>query len=132
MLEKFRDNLSNNKEIYFRVKVIPGAIKTELKGEMADETLKIALAAAPEKGEANKELINYLNSFGKDFKELYKHALKSKENDISIEVNGILSDSTNSAALPSILACLVKNNSIYTSQTGLSVLHATKAELILQ
>lgn len=60
MLEKFRDNLSNNKEIYFRVKVIPGAIKTELKGEMADETLKIALAAAPEKGEANKELINYL------------------------------------------------------------------------
>lgn len=60
MLEKFRDNLSNNKEIYFRVKVIPGAAKTELKGEMADETLKIALAAAPEKGEANKELINYL------------------------------------------------------------------------
>ncbi len=60
MLEKFRDNLSNNKEIYFRVKVVPGAAKTELKEEMADETLKIALAAAPEKGAANKELINYL------------------------------------------------------------------------
>lgn len=60
MLEKFRDNLSNNKEIYFRVKVIPGAAKTELKEEMADETLKIALAAAPEKGAANKELVNYL------------------------------------------------------------------------
>ncbi len=60
MLEKFRDNLSNNKEIYFRVKVIPGAAKTEVKEEMADETIKIALAAAPEKGAANKELINYL------------------------------------------------------------------------
>ena len=60
MLEKFKDNLSNNKEIYFRVKVITGADKTELKEEMADETLKIALAAAPEKGAANKELINYL------------------------------------------------------------------------
>lgn len=60
MLEKFRDNLSNNKEIYFRVKVVPGAAKTELKEEMADETLKIALAAAPEKGAANKELVNYL------------------------------------------------------------------------
>ena len=59
-MDNFNNPQSNNKEIYFRVKVIPGAAKTELKGEMADETLKIALAAAPEKGEANKELINYL------------------------------------------------------------------------
>lgn len=60
MLEKFIENLANNKEIYFNVKVIPGAPKTEVREEMADGTLKVALAAQPEKGEANQELINYI------------------------------------------------------------------------
>jgi len=60
MFEKFIENLANNKEIYFKVKVIPGAPKTEIREEMADGTLKVALAAAPEKGEANRELINYI------------------------------------------------------------------------
>lgn len=60
MLEKFIEDLANNKEIYFNVKVIPGAPKTEIREEMADGTIKIALAAKPEKGEANRELINYL------------------------------------------------------------------------
>ncbi len=60
MLEKFIENLANNKEIYFNVKVITGAPKTELREEMADGTIKIALAAQPEKGEANQELVNYL------------------------------------------------------------------------
>lgn len=60
MLEKFKEDLANNKEIYFKVKVIVGSAKTEVKGVMADATIKIALAAQPVKGEANKELINYL------------------------------------------------------------------------
>lgn len=60
MLEKFKEDLANNKEIYFKVKVIVGSAKTEVKGTMADATIKIALAAQPVKGEANKELINYL------------------------------------------------------------------------
>ena len=60
MLEKFKENLANNKEIYFRIKVIPGAAKTEIREKMADGTLKIALAAQPEKGAANKELLKYL------------------------------------------------------------------------
>lgn len=60
MLEKFIENLANNKEIYFNVKVITGAPKTELREEMADGTIKIALSAQPEKGEANQELVNYL------------------------------------------------------------------------
>lgn len=60
MLEKFIEDLANNKEIYFNVKVIPGAPKTEIRDEMADGTIKIALAAKPDKGEANRELINYL------------------------------------------------------------------------
>lgn len=60
MFTKFIEDLANNKEIYFNVKVIPGAPKTEIREEMADGTIKVALAAKPEKGEANQELINYL------------------------------------------------------------------------
>lgn len=60
MLEKFIENLANNKEIYFNVKVIPGAPKTEIREEMADGTIKVAVAAKPEKGEANQELITFL------------------------------------------------------------------------
>ena len=60
MLEKLIENLANNKEIYFNVKVIPGAPKTEIREEMADGTIKVALAAQPEKGEANQVLINYV------------------------------------------------------------------------
>ncbi|MFA5130932.1 MAG: DUF167 domain-containing protein [Patescibacteria group bacterium] len=60
MLEKLIENLANNKEIYFNVKVIPGAPKTEIRDEMADGTIKIALAAQAEKGEANQELVNFV------------------------------------------------------------------------
>jgi hypothetical protein len=60
MLEKVKENLANNKEIYFRIKVTPGAAKTEIREEMVDGTIKIALAASPEKGAANKELLKYL------------------------------------------------------------------------
>lgn len=56
--------LKNSKE-YLRIKVIPGASKTEIKGEMSDGTIKIAVAAAPEKGKANSELVNFL---AKEFK----------------------------------------------------------------
>ena len=43
-----------------RVKVIPRSAKTEIVGEMADGTLKIKIAAPPEKGKANEELIRFL------------------------------------------------------------------------
>jgi len=50
-----------NKKIkeYIRVKVIPNSAKTEIKGEMADGTLKIAVAAPPEKGKANATLLGF-------------------------------------------------------------------------
>ncbi|MFA5753849.1 MAG: DUF167 domain-containing protein [Patescibacteria group bacterium] len=60
MLTDYREKLANNKEIYLRIKVIPGAGKTGFLDTMADGTIKIALAAAPEKGKANQELINFL------------------------------------------------------------------------
>jgi uncharacterized protein (TIGR00251 family) len=43
-----------------RVKVIPRSAKTEIIGTMADGTLKIKIAAPPEKGKANDELIRFL------------------------------------------------------------------------
>lgn len=43
-----------------RVKVIPRGARTEIAGEMADGTLKIRVAAAPEKGKANEALCAFL------------------------------------------------------------------------
>lgn len=45
---------------YYRIKVIVQQVKTELRGVMADGTIKIAVTKAPEKGKANKELIEYI------------------------------------------------------------------------
>ena len=39
-----------------RVKVIPRSAKTEIAGEMGDGTLKVKIAAPPEKGKANEAL----------------------------------------------------------------------------
>ncbi len=47
-------------EIILKVKVIPKASKTVIVGWENDE-LKIRLAAVPEKGEANDELIRFLS-----------------------------------------------------------------------
>ena len=43
-----------------RVKVIPRSPKTEFAGEMADGTVKVRVAAPPEKGKANDELCDFL------------------------------------------------------------------------
>jgi len=42
------------------VKVIPRSSKTELAGQLADGTWKVKVAAAPEKGKANKALCAFL------------------------------------------------------------------------
>lgn len=43
-----------------RVKVIPRSPKSEIVGEMEDGTLKVKIAAPPEKGQANEELCAFL------------------------------------------------------------------------
>jgi uncharacterized protein (TIGR00251 family) len=43
-----------------RVKVIPKSSKTELTGFLPDGTWKIKVATAPEKGKANRALIEFL------------------------------------------------------------------------
>ncbi len=45
-----------------RVKVIPRSAQTEIVGTMADGTLKIRIAAPPEKGKANEELLRFLGA----------------------------------------------------------------------
>jgi len=45
-----------------RVKVNARRAKSELAGELADGTLKINIAAPPEKGKANEELCRFLAS----------------------------------------------------------------------
>lgn len=61
-LVQYLKNLSNNKEIYLKIKVSPGAAKSCLLGLLADGTLKIALAAVADKGRANRELIRFLRA----------------------------------------------------------------------
>ena len=43
-----------------RVKVIPRSAKSELVGKMADGTLKVKIAAPPERGRANEALCDFL------------------------------------------------------------------------
>lgn len=43
-----------------RVKVIPRSAKSEIAGELADGTLKVKVAAPPEKGRANEVLCAFL------------------------------------------------------------------------
>jgi uncharacterized protein len=46
-----------------RVKVIPRSPRTEMAGEMADGTIKVKVAAPPEKGRANDALCAFLAKY---------------------------------------------------------------------
>jgi uncharacterized protein (TIGR00251 family) len=46
--------------VEFRVKVIPKSSKNELAGYLPDGTWKVKIAAAPEKGKANRALCDFL------------------------------------------------------------------------
>ena len=60
MFVKFKKLYQENGEVYLRVKVRPNAAKTCVKEIMADETVKIDIAAPAVKGKANQELIRFL------------------------------------------------------------------------
>jgi uncharacterized protein (TIGR00251 family) len=49
-----------SQDLILRIKVIPKSNRTEMAGEMADGTLKVRVAAPPEKGKANAELCAFL------------------------------------------------------------------------
>lgn len=64
-LKKIRETIMQKGTLYMKIKVTPGAQKTRfmslLEGE--DVTLKIAVAAAPEKGKANQEIVRFLSDY---------------------------------------------------------------------
>ena len=61
MWDDILKQLADKGEVYLTVKVIPGSSKTEFREVMGDDVYKIAIAAIPEKGKANIELIKYLS-----------------------------------------------------------------------
>jgi uncharacterized protein len=52
--------LATQKPFSFRVKAIPRSARTEVAGKLADGTIKIKVAAVPDKGKANAELCAFL------------------------------------------------------------------------
>lgn len=60
MFTALRSLLDQKGEVSFSVRVHPGAPRTKAKGALDDGTLKIDIAAVPEEGKANAELIRFL------------------------------------------------------------------------
>lgn len=63
MFTELAEEFRNKGEVYLRIKARPGAQATEAKGILAGEegdTIKVDVAAPPEQGKANTELMRYL------------------------------------------------------------------------
>ena len=58
--EQLRARLAAEKSLSLQVRVIPRSRKTAWAGMRSDGARKLTLAAAPEKGKANEELIRFL------------------------------------------------------------------------
>jgi uncharacterized protein (TIGR00251 family) len=90
-----------NQGVCFRVKVIPKASRSEVV-EWENEELKIRLAAVPEKGKANIELIRYLS-------EVLKLG-KSKIQLIQGETSRHKRVCVNGMTLEEVQSCLLEKN----------------------
>lgn len=58
---KLNQILKVDSPTFLRIKVLPGSQKNEITQIMSDETIKIRIKAPPQRGKANKELINFLS-----------------------------------------------------------------------
>jgi len=61
MLEKYQKTLEKSGEIYLRVRVRPGAGENAVKDILADETVKVDIAAPAENNRANLALIKFFS-----------------------------------------------------------------------
>ena len=59
-LEALRAELASAGKLTLSVKVVPKSARTQMVGRMANGTLKVKVAAPPEKGKANAELCAFL------------------------------------------------------------------------
>lgn len=65
MIDALKEQLRENGEITFRVKVRTGAPESRFRGPLGLDTFKIDIAAIPEDGKANAELVSFLSeTFG--------------------------------------------------------------------
>lgn len=60
MIESLRLKLRDEGWVTFRVKVRPQAQTSRFRGPLGDDTFKLDIAAPPEDGKANEELIRFL------------------------------------------------------------------------
>ena len=60
MHELLQQRIGQRTSATLRIKVVPKSPKTEIAGELSDGTLKVKVAAAPERGKANAELCSFL------------------------------------------------------------------------
>ena len=60
MLLFFKEKLEKDGVLYLKIKVRPNAAISRVKEIMADETIKVDIAAPAEKGKANWELMKFL------------------------------------------------------------------------
>jgi uncharacterized protein len=58
--ERLQQRIGQRMPATLRIKVIAKSPKTEIAGELSDGTLKIKVAAPPERGKANAELCAFL------------------------------------------------------------------------
>ena len=64
-LEHLKQILASQGFVQIHIRAHPGAKETRFKHQMADGTWKIDIAAAPESGKANEELVRFLaETFG--------------------------------------------------------------------
>ena len=60
MHELLQQRIGQRMSATLRIKVVAKSPKTEIAGELSDGTLKVKVAAAPERGKANAELCSFL------------------------------------------------------------------------
>ncbi|MFH1670809.1 MAG: DUF167 domain-containing protein [Patescibacteria group bacterium] len=60
MFEALVQELAEKGSVRFYVRAVPNAPQTKVLEVMDDESVKIAVAAKPEKGKANRELVKFL------------------------------------------------------------------------
>jgi uncharacterized protein len=61
ILSRLAANLAAKETVRVKVKISAGGGKNSITGILGEDTLKIRISAAPEKGKANKELVEFLS-----------------------------------------------------------------------
>lgn len=60
MIDALRERLRTEGSVTFRVKVRPQAPVSRFRGPLGEDTFKVDIAATPEGGQANAELVRFL------------------------------------------------------------------------